>query len=93
MFFLRVMSKWFFTCYVKMFFTCYVKMFFLRVMSKWFFMCYVKMFFYVLCQDVLWFGFDNSPNGTYALAGSIDGTLFIWNTVNGKLEKTLNGHR
>ena len=34
-----------------------------------------------------------SPDGTYALAGSSDGTLFIWNIAKNKVEKTLKEHR
>ncbi|XP_076454053.1 autophagy-related protein 16-1-like [Babylonia areolata] len=33
-----------------------------------------------------------SPDGTYALAGSSDGTLFIWNISKNKVEKTLKEH-
>ncbi|KAM4701314.1 protein Atg16l2-like [Discoglossus pictus] len=32
-----------------------------------------------------------SPDGSYATAGSADGTIFIWNTKTGQLEKTLDG--
>eukprot|EP00079_Xenopus_tropicalis_P018399 XP_004919970.1 PREDICTED: autophagy-related protein 16-2 isoform X2 [Xenopus tropicalis] len=35
-----------------------------------------------------------SPDGSYTLAGSADGTIFIWNTRTGLLERSLNGqHR
>ena len=33
-----------------------------------------------------------SPDGTYAMAGSHDGTLFIWNIAKGKVERTLKEH-
>ncbi|KAL8559220.1 hypothetical protein ACOMHN_040344 [Nucella lapillus] len=33
-----------------------------------------------------------SPDGTYALAGSSDGTLFIWNIARNKVEKSLKEH-
>ncbi|XP_069496345.1 protein Atg16l2 isoform X2 [Ambystoma mexicanum] len=33
-----------------------------------------------------------SPDGSYVMAGSSDGTLFIWNVNSGKLEKSLNEH-
>ncbi|XP_029457922.1 autophagy-related protein 16-2 isoform X2 [Rhinatrema bivittatum] len=32
-----------------------------------------------------------SPDGNYAIAGSADGTLFIWNVTTGQLEKSLQG--
>ncbi|XP_053312588.1 protein Atg16l2 isoform X2 [Spea bombifrons] len=32
-----------------------------------------------------------SPDGSYAIAGSADGTIFIWNTQTGLLERSLNG--
>ncbi len=31
-----------------------------------------------------------SPDCAYACAGGNDGSLFIWNTANGKIEKVLN---
>jgi autophagy-related protein 16 len=31
-----------------------------------------------------------SPDGRYAAAGSMDGTLVVWNTLNGKTEKTIS---
>lgn len=35
-----------------------------------------------------------SPDSSYAMAGSSDGTIFIWNTQTGLLERSLNGeHR
>ncbi|XP_070172903.1 autophagy-related protein 16-1-like isoform X2 [Littorina saxatilis] len=33
-----------------------------------------------------------SPDGTFALAGSSDGTLFIWNIAKNRVEKTLKEH-
>ncbi|XP_053564745.1 protein Atg16l2 isoform X2 [Bombina bombina] len=33
-----------------------------------------------------------SPDGSYSTAGSADGTIFIWNTRTGSLERTLDGH-
>ncbi|XP_040195715.1 protein Atg16l2 [Rana temporaria] len=32
-----------------------------------------------------------SPDSSYAMAGSSDGTIFIWNTQTGLLERSLNG--
>ncbi|OCT96437.1 hypothetical protein XELAEV_18014115mg [Xenopus laevis] len=32
-----------------------------------------------------------SPDGNYTTAGSADGTIFIWNTRTGLLERSLNG--
>lgn len=31
-----------------------------------------------------------SPDCAYACAGGSDGSLFVWNTLNGKVEKVLN---
>jgi WD40 repeat protein len=31
-----------------------------------------------------------SPDCAYACAGGNDGSLYIWNTTNGKIEKVLN---
>ena len=31
-----------------------------------------------------------SPDSRYAAAGSMDGSLIIWNTLNGKTEKTIS---
>ncbi|CAF4483973.1 unnamed protein product, partial [Rotaria sp. Silwood2] len=31
-----------------------------------------------------------SPDCTYACAGSNDGSVFVWNTATGKIEKVLN---
>ncbi|XP_052782813.1 autophagy-related protein 16-1-like [Mya arenaria] len=52
---------------------------------------------YTLCDDNFKVGYDwsravFSPDGTYACAGSSDGTLFIWNIARGKVEKTLKEH-
>ncbi|KAK7484249.1 hypothetical protein BaRGS_00024498 [Batillaria attramentaria] len=33
-----------------------------------------------------------SPDGSYAMAGSSDGTLFIWNIAKNRVEKTLKEH-
>ena len=35
----------------------------------------------------------SSPDGNYALAGSSDGTLFIWNIAKTRVERTLREHR
>ena len=34
-----------------------------------------------------------SPDASYAVAGSSDGSLFIWNVTKGKVEQVLKGHR
>ncbi|XP_036393053.1 autophagy-related protein 16-like isoform X2 [Megalops cyprinoides] len=33
-----------------------------------------------------------SPDGCYVAAGSADGTLFVWNVLTGKVERTLDKH-
>jgi autophagy-related protein 16 len=33
-----------------------------------------------------------SPDARYAAAGSVDGTVFVWNTQSGAVEKALKGH-
>lgn len=33
-----------------------------------------------------------SPDGSYVAAGSAEGTLFVWSTLTGKVEKTLSKH-
>ncbi|KAL1924972.1 uncharacterized protein VTP21DRAFT_4626 [Calcarisporiella thermophila] len=33
-----------------------------------------------------------SPDGKYASAGSMDGTLFVWNILNGQVERSLKEH-
>ena len=37
--------------------------------------------------------FLSSPDASYAVAGSSDGSLFIWNVTKGKVEQVLKGHR
>ncbi|XP_063288687.1 protein Atg16l2 isoform X2 [Pelobates fuscus] len=32
-----------------------------------------------------------SPDGSYALAGSVDGTIFVWNVLKGCLERSMSG--
>ena len=34
-----------------------------------------------------------SPDGSYCAAGSSDGSIFVWNISNNKVEKVLKGHR
>ncbi|WAR28336.1 A16L1-like protein, partial [Mya arenaria] len=55
------------------------------------------IFFSIHSDDNFKVGYDwsravFSPDGTYACAGSSDGTLFIWNIARGKVEKTLKEH-
>lgn len=33
-----------------------------------------------------------SPDGTYAVAGAHDGTVYVWNVMNGKVERSLKEH-
>ncbi|XP_033117161.1 autophagy-related protein 16-1-like, partial [Anneissia japonica] len=50
-----------------------------------------------LCADGFHVGFDFtravfSPDSTFAVCGSSDGSIFIWNSQTNKLEKTLKEH-
>ncbi|XP_053404630.1 autophagy-related protein 16-1-like [Mercenaria mercenaria] len=52
---------------------------------------------YTLSADNFKVAFDYSravfsPDGSYAMAGSSDGTLYIWNIKKGKVERTLKEH-
>lgn len=52
---------------------------------------------YTLCAENFKVAFDYSravfsPDGSYAMAGSSDGTLYVWNIQKGKVERMLKEH-